>query len=203
MAVKNTRNRYRIVAGTWRGRVLDFPAVKDLRPTPDRVRETLFNWLQSPVGGARCLDLFAGSGALGLEALSRGAASVTSLEINPDAAAALQANGRLLQASGLTLIKAEALAWLNQTPVQTPFDIVFLDPPYALNLLPGCCQTLESRGWLKPESFIYLEADSALEHVPLPPTWTLIKSKRAGQVFYGLCQRHGQLSLRSAPSGPA
>ncbi|TPW17985.1 MAG: methyltransferase, partial [Halothiobacillaceae bacterium] len=122
-----TRNSLRIIGGTWRSRRLEFPTVEQLRPTPDRVRETLFNWLQHRIGGARCLDLFAGSGALGFEALSRGANEVVFVEIDPAAVQALRANAQRLQADNAQIIHEEALRYLAKPA--DPFDIIFLDPP--------------------------------------------------------------------------
>src|SRR5690606_31741912 len=122
-------NRIRIIGGDWRSRVLDFPDLPELRPTPDRVRETLFNWLQFDITGARCLDLFAGSGVLGFEALSRGAASVMAFETDTSAVRALRENASRLGARGYQLTPGSALEWLQHGTPQT-FDIVFLDPPF-------------------------------------------------------------------------
>lgn len=169
--------------------MLGFADVEGIRPTADRVRETLFNWLQSDIVGAICLDLFAGSGALGFEALSRGAVSITSLEISSDAARTIEQNTILLPTEQLKLKKTDALVWLDAHEAHDTFDIVFLDPPFASNYLEICCELLESKGWLKPQSYIYLESDELLEKLSLPENWTLMKNKRAGQVFYGICKR--------------
>jgi 16S rRNA (guanine966-N2)-methyltransferase len=123
----------RIIGGTWRGRKLRFPAAAAIRPTPDRVRETLFNWLQAAIPGAHCLDLFAGSGALGLEALSRGAAQVTFVDQDEAAAAALRARLTEWQAHGAEVVRGDALRFLGR-PAQA-CDVVFLDPPFAGELL--------------------------------------------------------------------
>lgn len=179
------RNRVRLIGGQWRSRVLQFPDAPDLRPTPDRVRETLFNWLQPVINGARCLDLFAGSGALGLEALSRGADAVVALETNTAAANALRQNAKLLQADKLQLVQQDALRWLDQ-PASQKFDVVFLDPPFAANLHERCCSLLQQHGWLAPHALIYLEAGSPLATLALPSGWQLGKHKQAGEVFYGL-----------------
>lgn len=188
------RNRVRIIGGDWRSRVLTFADLPELRPTPDRVRETLFNWLQFPVVGARCLDVFAGSGALGFEALSRGARSVTALETNPAAIAALRDNMKTLGTSALTIVQKDAMQWLAQ-PATQQFDLVFLDPPFAAGLHARCCELLQQQGWLAPGARIYLESGDDLEKLALPSHWALVRSKRAGEVFYGLCETANQLSL--------
>jgi 16S rRNA (guanine966-N2)-methyltransferase len=183
--MKTSRNRYRIIGGTWRSRQLAFPDGKGLRPTADRVRETLFNWLQPILPGAHCLDLFAGSGALSFEALSRGATQVTCLERNPAAADAIHANARLLQTSSLTLLRTDAMQWLRQQQAQR-FDIVFLDPPFDLNLLESCCDLLSSQQLVAPGGMVYLESGRALTTLTLPAGWSLIREKKAGQVHYGM-----------------
>ncbi|HTQ99699.1 MAG TPA: 16S rRNA (guanine(966)-N(2))-methyltransferase RsmD [Candidatus Acidoferrum sp.] len=179
------RNRVRLIGGQWRSRVVQFPDAPDLRPTPDRVRETLFNWLQPSINGACCLDLFAGSGALGFEALSRGADVVVALETHAAAAAALQQNATLLQTNKLQLIRQDALRWLDQAATQR-FDVVFLDPPFAAHLHARCCALLQQHGWLNPNAVIYLEDGSSLASLALPAGWRLTKHKQAGDVFYGL-----------------
>jgi 16S rRNA (guanine966-N2)-methyltransferase len=178
-------NRLRIIGGQWRGRKVSFPDVEGLRPSPDRVRETLFNWLQPVIEGARCLDLFSGSGALGLEALSRGARRAVLVDRDARTAASLREQIALLNAQGAQLVQADALSFLAGTP--EPFDVVFLDPPYRNGLLAPCCARL-TQGWLAPGARIYLEAETDLEPLPLPEEWTLLRSKRAGQVGYHLAQ---------------
>lgn len=158
-----------------------------LRPTPDRVRETLFNWLAPELAGAVCLDLFAGSGALCLEALSRGAARATLVEQAPAPAAALRRNIETLQAQGAAVVQADAVNFLNG-PV-TPVDILFIDPPFASDLIGPCATLAEARGWVKPNGLVYIEAPSRLKNLPLPPTWEVIRSKTAGQVGYHLARR--------------
>lgn len=182
------QNRLRIIGGQWRGRKVSFPDVEGLRPSPDRVRETLFNWLQPVIEGARCLDLFSGSGALGLEALSRGAAHTVLVDRDPRAVASLREHMVLLHAKDAQLVQADALGFLSRTP--EPFDVVFLDPPYRSGLLAPCCARL-AQGWLAPGARIYLEAEAELDPLPLPPEWTLLRSKRAGQVGYHLAQAPG------------
>jgi 16S rRNA (guanine966-N2)-methyltransferase len=152
----------RIIGGTWRGRRLRFPPSPEIRPTPDRVRETLFNWLARRVPGARCLDLFAGSGALGLEALSRGAAHATFVERDPAAAREIRARLAEWHAHDALVEHADARSFLERTPA-APFDIVFLDPPFASTLLDETAARLEQGGWLSKDALVYIEcpADAA------------------------------------------
>jgi 16S rRNA (guanine966-N2)-methyltransferase len=159
------------------------PDLPGLRPTPDRVRETLFNWLAPLLPGARCLDLFAGSGALGFEAASRGAAQVVMVESASRAVGLLRGEVLRLRAA-VEVVHADVLAWLAR-PAR-PFDIVFLDPPYRQGLMAPACRALAQAGWLAPDARIYLEAEPELEPLPLPATWSLLRSKRAGQVGYHL-----------------
>jgi 16S rRNA (guanine966-N2)-methyltransferase len=182
-------NRVRIVGGELRGRGIEFPDAPGLRPSPDRVRETLFNWLQANVAGARCLDLFAGSGALGIEAASRGARGVVLVEQSHAVAGALHAAvARLGLSSRVRVVEADALAWLASGR-PAPFDIVFLDPPFASALLAPAIDTLEKGGWLADDALIYLERDGGVGDWPLPATWRLLRDKRAGQVAYALARR--------------
>ena len=182
-------NRVRIIGGQHKGRLLGFPDIKGLRPTADRVRETLFNWLQPLIHNARCLDLFAGSGALGLEALSRGAAQVTFIDRSHAVTSRLTEN---LQTLGLTghasVQQADAVRLLKRAP-QQPYDIVFLDPPFADGVLAGICSQLEQQGWLSDQATIYLEQDSAHPWPELPPNWTLFREGKAGQAAYRLVKR--------------
>ncbi|HXW10531.1 MAG TPA: 16S rRNA (guanine(966)-N(2))-methyltransferase RsmD, partial [Steroidobacteraceae bacterium] len=168
------RGEIRIIGGRWRGRKLHFPNVPGLRPTPDRVRETLFNWLQFRIAGTRCLDLFAGSGALGLEALSRGAAEVLFVERDPQAADAIREALSLLGGPGL-VDRRDAFAFLSEAAPR-PFDVVFLDPPYDRHWLPRLCAALESGGWLEPDARIYLEDAAERGETTLPVGWTLLRS---------------------------
>lgn len=176
-------NRLRIVGGRWRGMRIDFPPIEAIRPSPDRVRETLFNWLQQHIAGARCLDLFAGSGALGIEALSRGASAVTFVDREPQVGRHLTQILQRLDATGATVKTEDASRFLDRTP--QPFDVIFLDPPFASTLLQAVFAKLP-QGWLAPEAHIYVEcpADSPLP--PLAPNWTVYRSKQAGQVGYHL-----------------
>ena len=158
-----------------------------MRPTPDRVRETLFNWLAPVIEGARCLDLFAGSGALGFEAASRGADSVLMIEQQPSVANHLrQTVAELGAADNIHVLSADALVWMRQTPSVTPtFDVVFLDPPYQADLLSAVCVALESSARLSAKAWVYLESPIDTE-VTLPRTWTEFRSQTAGQVRYHL-----------------
>ena len=174
----------RIIGGSWRGRRLRFPPQAEIRPTPDRIRETLFNWLGPRVPGARCLDLFAGSGALGLEALSRGAAQATFVERDAIAVRELRARLTEWRAVGAQVEHSDALRFLGAA-VQ-PFDIVFLDPPFASTLLAESCRMLEERHWLGAHALVYIETDARTGLPPLPPTWTVTKAKQAGAVGYHL-----------------
>ncbi len=176
----------RIIAGQLRHRRLNFPALPGLRPTPDRVRETLFNWLAPYLPGARCLDLFAGSGALGIEAASRGATAVVLVEQAAAAVSALRRNVELLQVAQAQVVATDALAYLAGVP--TAFDIVFVDPPYASELLQPCLEALATRPWLASGALVYIEAASE-QAWSLPADWTLLRSKRAGQVGYHLAQK--------------
>lgn len=188
---KSRRNQLRIIGGDWRGRKLDFPDAQGLRPTPDRVRETLFNWLMPVIRGAHCLDLFAGSGALGLEALSRGAAEVVLVDSQAQVVAALQQNIDLLQAEmRAQLHQHDALAYLNQ--LNSSFDIIFLDPPYHQHLLQPCIDSLYQQEALTAQSYLYFEVnrDEALPN--LPATWTIHRQKTAGQVGYYLVRQAEQ-----------
>jgi 16S rRNA (guanine966-N2)-methyltransferase len=180
------RGEVRIISGAWRSRRLAFPASEGLRPTPDRVRETVFNWLTPHLPGAICLDLFSGSGAFGFEALSRGAARAVLVEKRLEVAAALRHNRELLKAEQAEIVHADATAYLRGPAAA--FDIVFIDPPYASDLLAPCVELLDTGGWLKPDAVIYLEAPGG-EAPPLPATWQLVRSKTAGQVGYHLATR--------------
>ena len=178
----------RIIGGQWRSRTIAVAEAPGLRPTPDRVRETLFNWLQFSLAGARCLDLFAGTGILGLEALSRGAASVTALETDAAAAALLRRNAAMLHADTLRVLQEDALQRLARGPGEVRYDLVFIDPPFATALQQRSCELLHTHDWLTPGARVYLEAAQPLDTLTLPPGWTLTRHKRAGEVHYGLCE---------------
>ena len=155
-----------------------------LRPTPDRVRETLFNWLAPVIEGARCLDLFAGTGALCLEALSRGAAEVVMVERAAHVAEQLRHNLATLKADGAAVIQTDAGEFLRRPPQH--FDIIFLDPPFASSLIESCAAAIARGGWLAPGGLVYVEAPASMQPLPVPSVWELAKSKRAGQVGYHL-----------------
>jgi 16S rRNA (guanine966-N2)-methyltransferase len=181
------RNTVRIIGGGWRGRRITFPDVPGLRPTPDRVRETLFNWLQHDIAGARCLDLFAGSGALGLEALSRGAKELVFVEQSVAASRALQEQlARLGAERRSQVVEMGAARYLRG--VAPAFDIVFLDPPFGRDALAEYLPLLDSGHWLKPGSQVYLENEKAAGAPLLPAHWELLKSKSAGEVGYHLAR---------------
>jgi 16S rRNA (guanine966-N2)-methyltransferase len=192
------KNEVRIIGGAWRGRKLRFPrGVEDLRPTPDRVRETLFNWLADEVAGSRCLDLYAGSGALGLEALSRGAREVVFVDHDARVAKYLaEALERLGSRQGIVR-RLDARSFLRAHG--EPFDLVFLDPPYDAQALAASVATLDERGWVRPGGMVYLERAASEGAPPLPAGWRLHRSKRAGEVGYHLAQAP---HAPSAPAGP-
>lgn len=182
------KGKVRIIAGQWRGRKLTVPAKPGLRPTPDRVRETLFNWLSQYLPGSYCLDLFAGSGALGLEAASRGAQYVLLVEQDRDIVQNLQQQLVTLAANQVKIICANALQLLRRSPPVT-FNILFLDPPFGQHLLVPSCTLLEQLGWLQATAFIYLEAEQHLGTPALPAGWQIIRQQTAGQVVGRLIKR--------------
>ena len=182
---KSQPGRLRIVAGNWRSRLLQIAALPGLRPTAARIRETLFNWLAPRLAGARCLDLCAGTGALGLEALSRGAAQCVFVEKSPQAVATLRANVAALQASGVSIHTLDARNYLR-TAGDAQFDIVFLDPPFAAGLLPELCRLLDDAALLADDARIYIEEDRATEACELPAHWQVLKTANAGNVRYSL-----------------
>ncbi|EOC0059799.1 16S rRNA (guanine(966)-N(2))-methyltransferase [Cronobacter turicensis] len=180
----------RIIGGQWRGRKLPVPDSPGLRPTTDRLRETLFNWLAPYLVGARCLDCFAGSGALGLEALSRYAADATLLEMERGVAQQLQKNLATLKSSAAKVVNTNTLNFLSQNG--EPHDIVFVDPPFRKGLLEETLNLLETRGWLAPQALIYVESEVENGLPPVPASWQLHREKVAGQVAYRLYLRESQ-----------
>jgi len=178
-------NQIRIIGGRHRGRKITFPDQTGLRPTGDRLRETLFNWLQPLIPGARCLDLFAGSGALGFEAASRGAASVVMVEKAKQVARSLADAIKQLELDQVELQQSDALTWLSGEP--QPFDVIFLDPPFADKLLEPICNKLQ-QGWLADDARLYIEIDAKDKLPELPENWLPLKEKKAGQVRYFLYQ---------------
>ncbi|MCX7513109.1 16S rRNA (guanine(966)-N(2))-methyltransferase RsmD [Frateuria sp. STR12] len=184
--------RIRIIGGSLRNSRLEVPDLPGLRPTPERVRETLFNWLAPMLAGVRALDLCAGTGALGIEAISRGAGTVRFVERDARAAQALRANLARLKTGDGAVTVADAAAFLDGTP--TPFGLVFLDPPFADDLWPALARKLEAHGWLAEQAWIYVE--SPRDHAPaLPSNWTLHREGRAGEVRHALYRRCPELPL--------
>lgn len=177
----------RIIGGTWRGRKISVPTLAGLRPTPDRVRETLFNWLAPHLSGARCLDLFGGSGALSFEALSRGAAHVTLIENSVDAIASIKKMGGILEIKNMDIVRADSISWLTNMPV-TSVGLVFIDPPFHQNLVSPCCELLESRGWLESDALIYVEHERG-GSIEVPASWHCHRNQQAGDVTYALYKR--------------
>lgn len=188
---RRTSSRVRIIGGRWRGRRVSFPGVEGLRPTPDRVRETVFNWLAPYIDGARVLDLYAGSGILGFEALSRGALSVVAVESHRFVADRLRASCRELQAGRFEVVVMDAMHYLGVSPPR-PFDIVFVDPPYAAADYDAICAALEAGGHLAPDALIHVElATNRASAFSAPDLWTCHRSSRAGQITYQLWRRSG------------
>jgi 16S rRNA (guanine966-N2)-methyltransferase len=183
---KGAASQLRIIGGQWRSRRLPVASVPGLRPTPDRVRETLFNWLQQQVPGARCLDLFAGSGALGFEALSREAAEVVLVEKHAAAFAQLQVNAGILQAIRAELVNRDALDYLMTQP--QPFDLIFLDPPFRKGFIDQVMALILGQGLLKTDGLIYLEYEAGL--IPDFSQWGMQPRREttAGQVVSVLLQ---------------
>jgi 16S rRNA (guanine966-N2)-methyltransferase len=188
-----SQNEVRIIAGKWRGRKIQFPSVAGLRPTPNRIRETLFNWLTHYIHDAHCLDLFAGSGALCFESLSRGAIYTLCLEKNREAYQALRANADRINADDMEILEKDALTWLAEKSLKpnVTFDIIFVDPPYALQALSTCFALLETHGCLKKNALIYFESDVPIDNLTIPDSWAILKKKKAGSVYYYLTQKIG------------
>jgi 16S rRNA (guanine966-N2)-methyltransferase len=183
--MRSATNQVRIIGGQWRGRKLAFPDMPGLRPTSDRVRETLFNWLAPVLPGARCLDLFAGSGALGFEAASRGAAQVVLVERDPQVARALVAARQRLATGGIEVVSGSAQDYLGSNGRR--FDVVFLDPPFAASgLLAEILALLCAGNYLNPGAHIYIETPADVDAPQVPSDWQLHREKRAGAVRYRL-----------------
>jgi 16S rRNA (guanine966-N2)-methyltransferase len=177
-------NELRIIGGEWRGRRIRFPRQSGIRPTPDRVRETLFNWLAPVIEGRLCLDLFAGSGALGLEALSRGAKAATFVESDRPTVEQLRETISTLATERAVVLQADAFKWL-EGPAQC-FDLAFLDPPFGSELAAEALRKLDSGGWLSPGAYVYLELPAKGGPPSLPAGWILHRSGKAGAVGYHL-----------------
>jgi len=173
---KSSHHQLRIIGGQWRSRKLSFTAIEGLRPTQDRVRETLFNWLMYDVEGVNCLDVFAGSGALGLEALSRGAKQVQFIEKSQTAAQQINQHLISLNCSRGNVKNTNALQYLS-TPADNAFEVIFLDPPFNQDLLIPCCELLIQQGYCQTNSFIYVEAELDVDLSKLPEQWHVVKDK--------------------------
>jgi len=183
---RTTDGSVRIIGGKWRGRKLAVAPLPHLRPSPDRVRETLFNWLAPYISGAQCLDLFAGTGALGFEAVSRGAAGATLLERDPRAVEFIHRHIDTLGAESVSVIERDTLGWLRAHDPE-PFDIVFMDPPFGQGLVDATVDELK-RGWLKHRAWVYLEA----EKIPIlhlqAAGWQLLRQGQTRQVHFALVE---------------
>lgn len=186
-APATAQTHVRIIAGRWRGRKLPVANVEGLRPTGDRIRETLFNWLMGDIAGARVLDLFSGAGSLGLESLSRGASELSMVERHPRAAKQLRENLKTLGAENARVIESDAIDWLEQNAAQ-PYDLVFIDPPFSQDLWQASFDKLEAGEYLHSGSAIYVECE---RNHPLstPPNWHLHRDKNAGNVSFRLYYR--------------
>lgn len=177
----------RIISGLWRGRKLPVHDAEGLRPTTDRVKETLFNWLAQDIPRAKCLDLFAGSGGLGFEAASRQAEIVTMVELNTNAFNQIKKNIAALKATNLQAHNTDALSYLKQPG--TPHHVVFIDPPFRKGLLNETISLLEKNGWLAEDAMIYVETEKELSLDGIPAHWHLHREKNAGQVSFRLFER--------------
>ncbi|MGI5308403.1 16S rRNA (guanine(966)-N(2))-methyltransferase RsmD [Rheinheimera sp. WS51] len=178
----------RVISGKWRGRKLPVFNAEGLRPTPDRVKETLFNWLMQHIDGALVLDCFSGSGSLAIEALSRHAHFASLIERDRKLASHLSQNLQRLNCTNAEVINQDCLNVLAKT-ASKQYDIVFIDPPFHKDLAMVCCQALENNAWLNQGSFIYLEVEKELDVSLVPSNWLLIKQQQAGQLAYRLYQR--------------
>lgn len=187
--VQNAKGEVRIIAGLWRGRKLPVLNAEGLRPTGDRVKETLFNWLMPYIHEAECLDGFAGSGSLGFEALSRQAKKVTFLELDKTVANQLKKNLQTLKCSAeqAEVINQSSLDFLKQPQNQPHFDVVFLDPPFHFGLAEQAISLLAENHWLRPNALIYVETEKD-KPLATPENWTLLKEKTTGMVSYRLYQ---------------
>lgn len=170
-----------MIGGEWRSRKISFPAIDSLRPTPDRVRETLFNWLRFDIEGAKCLDLFAGSGILGIEAASRGADQVVLVERDTQACQFISKNLDGLGARQIKLRQQNVEAFLTRKTHQT-YDIIFLDPPFGQDLIPVCIEAIEQHRWATDDAKIYIEIEASAKPKTIPTDWYLLKHKKAGTV---------------------
>ena len=178
----------RLISGKWRGKKLPVKDVEGLRPTTDRTKETLFNWLMHDINDANCLDCFSGSGSLAFEALSRFAKNVTLLEKDKGVAKQLRENLAVLKVDNANVIEGDALKQLSQASTQQ-YNIVFIDPPFNKGLLQPCCDALQLNGYLAEDALIYIEREVELNDLNLPSSWVLLKEKSTGQVTYQLYRK--------------
>lgn len=181
----------RLISGKWRGKKLPVKDIEGLRPTTDRTKETLFNWLMHDINDATCLDCFSGSGSLGFEALSRFAKKVTLLEKDKSVSKQLRENLATLNVNNASVIEGDSISYLNRDATEQ-YNIVFIDPPFNKNLVQPCCDALQSNGYLAPEALIYIEREIDLMALNIPNSWALLKEKSTGQVTYQL-YRKGEL----------
>jgi 16S rRNA (guanine966-N2)-methyltransferase len=186
---KSSGGFIRVISGQFRGRKLPVKDVQGLRPTTDRIKETVFNWLMQDTREANVLDCFAGSGGLGFEALSRFAHSATFIELDPSAAKQIEQNISTLKLQNAQVKQCNTLLYLEQKNTNEAFNLVFVDPPFRENLAQSCCHLLEKNHWLSTEALIYVEVEAELNSFKQPDNWLLIKEKKAGQVFCRLYQR--------------
>jgi len=178
----------RLISGKWRGKKLVVKDKEGLRPTTDRTKETLFNWLMHDIRDANCLDCFSGSGSLSFEALSRYAQSATLLERDKSVAEQLRENLKILKVDNASVVETDSIHYLQQTATQT-YDLVFIDPPFNKGLVQPCCTALENNGYLTAQAIIYIEVEAQLENLQIPENWKLLKQKSTAQVSYQLYLR--------------
>ena len=178
----------RLISGKWRGKKLPVKNKEGLRPTTDRTKETLFNWLMHDIRDSNCLDCFSGSGSLAFEALSRFANKALLLERDKQVATQLKENLTILKADNGIILETDSIDYLQKKANQQ-FDIVFVDPPFNKGLITPCCQALEKNNYLMPQALIYIEMEIQLTDIDLPTNWQLLKEKKTGQVSYQLYQR--------------
>ena len=195
----NNKNFVRIISGKYKSRKITFPDRPEIRPTGNRIRESLFNWIQADIVNSRCLDLFSGSGALGIEALSRGAETTTFIESDFETANCLEKNLRILNAENGVVVRADAMSWLESQKNIEPFGFVFLDPPFKKNILLDCISLLESNYMIPNNGIIYIETETEINLEQLPLTWRLKQKKQAGRVSY--CLYH-KIDKKGEPSLP-
>lgn len=188
--VNKTSNQVRIIGGNFRGQKITFSNSQGLRPTGNRIKETLFNWLASSILNSNCLDLFAGSGSLGIESISRGAKSVTMIEKNRSAFVAIKKSCSRLGIKDISLVETDSMKWLAHKNDLESFDVVFLDPPFDSDLISSCCELLEKNLFLAKSAYIYIETTRNHRILTVPDNWKLVKEKNTGQVAYKLYLRN-------------